>query len=96
MLDKAYQLTRTTGNPIEITTRTIPSEIIEIPDKDSFTIPLKKTKAKPELKNYHIQPDWTLKLEKDKLFIISDHICSVIDLTQEEIRIVKTGEVHDE
>lgn len=32
---------------------------------------------------YLVAGDWTVKLEDDKLFIISDHICSTIDLKEE-------------
>ena len=32
---------------------------------------------------YLVAGDWTVKLEEDKLFIISDHICSTIDLKEE-------------
>lgn len=32
---------------------------------------------------YLIGGDWTVKLEDDKLFIISDHICSTVDLKEE-------------
>ena len=32
---------------------------------------------------YLVAGDWTVKLEEDKLFIISDHNCSTIDLKEE-------------
>ena len=39
--------------------------------------------TKPREHEYLIGPDYTIKVDKNKLFIISDHICSVIDLTKE-------------
>ena len=35
------------------------------------------------VRHYDVLPDWTVKLEDDKIFIISDHIASVIDLKKE-------------
>lgn len=34
---------------------------------------------------YRVRNDWTVKLKEDKIYIISDHICSVIDLTKERL-----------
>ena len=37
----------------------------------------------PHSNEHIIGEDYTIKLADDKLYIISDHICSVIDLTKE-------------
>ena len=34
---------------------------------------------------YYVKEDWTVKVEDNKVFIISDHISSVIDLNNEKI-----------
>lgn len=87
MLEKAYELMKTTGNNIVIGTRTI-AKITHIPDTDNHLNPITKVRTEYERRNYTVKPDWTMKLENDKLFIISDHICSTVDLTKEEIRLV--------
>lgn len=43
-----------------------------------------------EKNTYYIHNTWTLKIEKDKIFIISDHISSVIDLTVEAPVMIET------
>jgi len=35
------------------------------------------------VRRYYVEASWTVKLEDDKIFIISDHIASVIDLKKE-------------
>jgi len=96
MLKKAYELMGATGNDVKIITRTISPEIIHVPDPDSFTIHVEKTKLKTETRRYIIKPEWTLKLENNILYIISDHICSTVDLTQEEIRLITSGDNYNE
>ena len=35
--------------------------------------------------DYYVSKDWTVKLENNKIYIISEYICSVIDLNKEEL-----------
>lgn len=34
---------------------------------------------------YYVSKDWTVKLENNKIYIISEYICSVIDLNKENL-----------
>lgn len=40
-------------------------------------------KTKENRHTYIFPDDWTIKIDGDKLFIIADHICNVIDLNSE-------------
>jgi len=35
--------------------------------------------------DYYVSKDWTVKLENNNIYIISEHICSVIDLNKEQL-----------
>ena len=35
--------------------------------------------------DYYVSKDWTVKLENNKIYIISEYICSVIDLNKEQL-----------
>jgi len=51
---------------------------------DSHTYIMKTQRIMSNRKEeYLVGGDWSVKLEDDKLFIISDHICSTINLKEE-------------
>lgn len=58
-----------------------------------YSLRTTKQEIVPDIRNgvivppndYYVSNDWMVKLENNKIYIISEHICSVIDLNKEKL-----------